>query len=277
MQGGESMVNVRLLKGEQLKNVTKEKETRQKVESIDRVLELLPSSIACLIYKLPDDIKESLEEIRLRVERRLRVRWSTGDGWLTQEGEISEEPLLAYKVTESDLKQTIQVLTKSSFYALEEELRSGYITISGGHRVGLVGEAVVFQGEIKTIKNISGLNLRLAKSVEGCARDIMPYLWEQGRPLHTLILSPPRCGKTTLLRDIVRFFSTGVPEQKIRGLAVGIVDERSEIAGCWLGVPQLAVGPRTDVLDRCPKAAGMIMLLRSMGPEIIATDEVGKQ
>jgi stage III sporulation protein AA len=99
---------------------------------------------------------------------------------------------------------------------------------------------------------------------------------EQGRPLHTLILSPPRCGKTTLLRELVRLLSGGVPQLQFAGVNVGVVDERSELAGCWLGVPQLDIGPRTDVLDRCPKAAGMLMLLRSMGPEVIATDEIGR-
>ena len=240
------------------------------------VLTLLPGVIATSLAALPPAIQTSLEEIRLRRERPLQVRWSNGEGWLQAGGTLTPVPDLAYTVTGEDLIQTIQALTRSSLYALEEELRSGYITISGGHRVGLVGEAVVRQGEVQTLKNFAGLNLRLARSVPGCARGLIPGLLAGGKPLNTLLLSPPRCGKTTLLRDIVRFFSTGIAALEFNGVNVAVVDERSEIAGCWLGVPQLDVGPRTDVLDRCPKAPGMLMLLRSMAPEVIATDEIGR-
>ncbi|KYH31374.1 stage III sporulation protein AA [Neomoorella mulderi] len=244
--------------------------------ALSGVLALLPAVVAASLAALPPEIKATLEEIRLRRERPLQVRWAAGEGWVKAGGTLTTMPDQAYIVTANDLSQTIQALTRSSLYALEEELRSGYITVSGGHRVGLVGETVVRQGEIQTLKNFAGLNLRLARSIPGCARELMPYLLEQGRPLNTLILSPPRCGKTTLLRDIIRLFSTGIAELKFSGVNVGVVDERSEIAGCWLGAPQLEVGPRTDVLDRCPKAAGMLMLLRSMGPEVIATDEIGR-
>ncbi|WP_338832807.1 hypothetical protein MHLNE_15450 [Moorella humiferrea] len=244
--------------------------------SLADLLSLLPPAISTSLDALPVEVKNALEEIRLRRERPLQVRWDAGEGWVQAGGALTSVPDRAYIVSENDLNLTIQALTRSSLYALEEELRSGYITVRGGHRVGLVGEAVVRQGEVQTLKNFSGLNLRLARSVPGCARNLVPYLLEQGCPLNTLILSPPRCGKTTLLRDIIRLFSSGMAELRFSGVTVGVVDERSEIAGCWLGVPQLDVGPRTDVLDRCPKAAGMLMLLRSMGPEVIATDEIGR-
>ncbi|MGI9860027.1 stage III sporulation protein AA [Moorella naiadis] len=237
---------------------------------------LLPPAITAALENLPGGIKASLEEIRLRRERPLQVRWSGGEGWVTAGGQLTPDPDLACRVTAGDLGRTIEALTRSSLYALEEELRSGYITISGGHRVGLVGEAVVSRGEVRTLKNFAGLNLRLARALPGCARGLVPYLLAGERPLHTLLLSPPRCGKTTILRDIIRLFSSGIPAINFAGVNVGVVDERSEIAGCWLGVPQLDVGPRTDVLDRCPRAAGMLMLLRAMGPEVIATDEIGR-
>ncbi|MDN5345451.1 MAG: stage sporulation protein [Clostridia bacterium] len=240
------------------------------------VLTLLPAAVSMALAALPRKIIAALEEIRLRRERPLQVRWGNGEGWVKAGGALTADPAAAYRVTESDLTHTIQALTRSSLYALEEELRSGYITISGGHRVGLVGEAVVHRGEVQTLKNFAGLNLRLARSIPGCARMLMPYLLDKGHPLNTLILSPPGCGKTTLLRDIIRLFSTGIPELRFPGVNVGVVDERSEIAACWLGAPQLDVGPRTDVLDRCPRAAGMLMLLRSMGPAVIATDEIGR-
>ncbi|MBC7325837.1 MAG: stage III sporulation protein AA, partial [Moorella sp. (in: Bacteria)] len=253
------MAGVKLVKGGRA-NLVPGQAGEKGANYLAGVLTFLPATVAVPLATLPPVMKASLEEIRLRRRQPLQVRWDAGEGWVQAGGTLTAVPDRAYIVSENDLSQTIEALTRSSLYALEEELRSGYITVRGGHRVGLVGEAVVRQGEVQTLKNFAGLNLRLARSIPSCARELMPYLLEQGRPLNTLILSPPRCGKTTLLRDIIRLFSTGIEELKFPGVNVGVVDERSEIAGCWLGVPQLDVGPRTDVLDRCPKAAGMLML-----------------
>jgi len=163
-------------------------------------------------------------------------------------------------------------------YAIEEELKNGFITIPGGHRVGITGKVVMDQGKIKTMKHLTGFNFRVCKEFPGSADKVMPYIISfPNKVRHTLIISPPCCGKTTLLRDIIRQVSEGVPLIRFKGLTVGVVDERSEIAGCHQGIPQMDVGIRTDVLDGCPKAEGMLMLVRSMGPKVIATDEIGKQ
>jgi stage III sporulation protein AA len=131
------------------------------------------------------------------------------------------------------------------------------------------------QGSIKSVKHISFLNIRVAHQIMGCAMKILPYIVKDGKVLHTLIISPPGCGKTTMLRDIVRLLSDG--NSYCSGMNVGVVDERSEIAACYMGVPQNDVGARTDVLDCCPKADGMLMLLRSMNPSVIAVDEIGSR
>ena len=129
---------------------------------------------------------------------------------------------------------------------------------------------------IKTIKNISGMNIRIAREVKDCSYELVKELYSIG-VRNTLIASPPGCGKTTMLRDIVRLLSYGIKDTAICGHKVGVVDERSEIGGCYLGIPQRDLGPRTDVLDACPKVAGISLLLRSMGPDVIAVDEIGSQ
>ncbi|SMB98593.1 stage III sporulation protein AA [Thermanaeromonas toyohensis ToBE] len=247
------------------------------LEQVEEIMRLLPPALREIIAKLPVKIKEGLEEIRLRCHQPLHLQWAEGESWITVEGHLTAQLEDTYRVEEKDIQHTVQALTQNSLYALEEELRAGYITVKGGHRVGLAGETIVERGSIRTLKNISSLNIRLARSLPGCARPLLPYLVDPaGRPYHILVLSPPRCGKTTLLRDLIRSFSLGIPELGVRGLNVGVVDERSEIAGCYQGIPQLDVGPRTDVLDRCPKGEGLLMLVRAMGPEVVATDEVGK-
>ena len=126
---------------------------------------------------------------------------------------------------------------------------------------------------MKNLKYISSVNVRISHEILGCADAVFPYITRQKGLCHTLIVSPPGCGKTTLLRDLIRQASTG--NQYIKGRSVGVVDERSEIGGCYMGVAQNHLGIRTDVLDGCPKAEGMIMLIRSMRPEILAVDEIG--
>ena len=136
-----------------------------------------------------------------------------------------------------------------------------------------MGQAVMDNKSIKSVKHISFINIRIAHQIKGCANEVLPYIYNDERVLHTLIISPPGGGKTTLLRDMVRCISDG--NGICKGMNVGVVDERSEIAACYMGVPQNDVGIRTDILDACPKAEGMLMMLRSMNPKVIAVDEIG--
>ncbi|NLM25663.1 MAG: stage III sporulation protein AA [Firmicutes bacterium] len=210
---------------------------------------------------------EQVEEIRLRLNRPLVIKGRFGEygiNYFMQKCQVID----SYIVTNEDISRTIQIMSKNSWYALEEEVRSGYLTLENGHRVGIVGKVILEQGRIKNIKHVSGLNIRLAREIRGSANQIMRQLFLQGELLSTLIISPPGCGKTTLLRDIARQLSN-------QGFNVVIIDERSEIAACYHGCPQLDVGLRTDVLDGCPKAEGITMALRGMSPQLIITDEIG--
>ncbi|HEY8449943.1 MAG TPA: stage III sporulation protein AA, partial [Bacillota bacterium] len=152
-----------------------------------------------------------------------------------------------------------------------------YLTLPGGHRVGVAGRVLSEGGRVLRFREVAALNFRVGRAVPGCADGILPRIWdrEAGLPHHTVVVSPPGAGKTTLLRDLVRQLSTGVPRLGIPGLRVSVVDERSEIAACQRGQPRHDLGPRTDVLDACPKAVGIQMAIRALSPQVIVFDELG--
>ncbi|OPY57525.1 MAG: hypothetical protein A4E55_01578 [Pelotomaculum sp. PtaU1.Bin035] len=242
------------------------------------ILPFLPGNIRSMIAALPCSILKEIEEVRLRQGRPLVLGLSTQDIFLSVEGQPLRQAGEAYRVTPVDMERVIQMISGSSLYALEEELRSGFITLPGGHRVGITGKAVLEGGKVRTLKYLSGCNIRISREIPGASSKILSFLLDVGGSgvFHTILVSPPRCGKTTMLRDLIRQISNGVSKLGFSGLTVGVVDERSEIAACYKGVPQRDVGVRTDVLDGCPKAEGMMMLLRSMGPQVIAADEIGR-
>ncbi len=236
---------------------------------MDTILKILAAHLRTIFKKLTMKTEE-LFEIRLRAEKPLVLHTMSGEFFLTGEGKLTSSAGQAYIVRKNELRETMEYISNYSLYAFGEEVRQGYITLPGGHRVGICGRVVLEEGHIHSMKYIACLNIRFAHPVLGCADGLMPYIREGERVYNTLFIAPPGCGKTTMLRDVVRQLSDG-------GKTVGVVDERSEIAACSLGVPQFDVGLRTDVLDCCPKAEGMMLLIRSMAPEVLAVDEVGRQ
>ncbi|MGL6174364.1 MAG: stage III sporulation protein AA [Cellulosilyticaceae bacterium] len=239
----------------------------------DNILSIMPHSIRGMMERIGVEKFNQMEEIRLRVGQPLLITVAGKEYGLDYTGTCDLKR--GYKVIEQDVSSVLKFISGFSLYALEDEIRQGYITIEGGHRIGIVGKAVVEKNSIKTLKYMSALNIRIAHEVIGCSDKILPYLFEKSRLCHTLIVSPPKCGKTTILRDLIRNLSNGF--YAYGPFTVGVVDERSEIAGCYMGVPQNDIGTRTDVLDGCPKVEGMHMLLRSMSPQVIAVDEIGKK
>ena len=236
------------------------------------ITKLFPAQIRKAIGQALFD-RNKIYEIRLRVNAPLIVIYQGKEYFLTLEGELTREEAKAYHVQSEDLKEMLEYISGYSLYAFEEEIRQGFLTIVGGHRVGIAGKTILDGNKIKSLKYISYINLRLSHQIKGCASPILPYIIKNRQICHTLIISPPRCGKTTLLRDLIRQVSNG--NRYMPGVSVGVVDERSEIAGSYQGIPQNDLGIRTDVLDCCPKAEGMMMLIRSMSPEVVAVDELG--
>lgn len=249
----------------------------QRQTTLDQyIYTILSARVATILKSAPYRILSQLTEIRLRINQPLLLVLGNSDIMLDDTGQAVIDPYRAYRCSSDDLARTLQLISKNSLYAYEQELKMGFITIQGGHRVGLAGQAIIGNGEVRALKNISSMNIRIAREIKGCADKIMPYILAEGDVLSTLIISPPRCGKTTILRDLARQISSGILQLNFNGAQVGLVDERSEIAACQSGVPTVDLGQRIDVLDGCPKADGMLMLIRSMAPQVVITDELGR-
>lgn len=240
----------------------------------DELLKIFSVRLRSVIAKLALDFNK-LQEIRLRINAPMIVVYDNREYFVSTEAKISDQIEDAIYINKNEIKETMEYISNYSLYAFEDEIRQGFITIQGGHRIGVAGKVIIENNRIKSMKHISFINIRLSHQVKGCADCIMPYLLCDGKKrfCHTLIISPPRCGKTTLLRDIIRHLSDGIGLPA--GISVGVVDERSEIGACYMGVPQNDLGIRTDILDCCPKAEGMMMMIRSMSPQVIAVDEIG--
>ena len=216
------------------------------------------------------------QEIRIRVNVPLMIRAMGKEYFVTESGELTNKRNYGDCMHTKDLEDIVYHICRSSLYAYEEEMKKGYLTIEGGCRVGIAGQVVLdHNGMLKTIRNISYLNIRIPHEVAGASASVLGQLYEDGKIKNTLVISPPGYGKTTFLRDLIREVSNG--NRYGNGMQCSVIDERSEIAGSFRGVPQLNVGIRTDVLDGCPKAVGMMMVLRSMAPQLMAVDELGTE
>ena len=227
------------------------------MDSFTTVAALLPPRLRRGMEGLPYPVRHRVEEVRLRAGRLPTVVLNGEELPLPADGPI----------TEKELSLTLEIATRASTHTALEQLRQGYFTLRGGHRVGLCGTAVTEDGRVKSFRHLSSLNIRIAHVVPGCGEEVLTRLRAGGSFPNTLILAPPGGGKTTLLRDLVRLLSNG-------GTRVGLADERGEVAALWEGVPQFDVGEHTDVLEGCPKAVGLMLLLRGMNPQLLACDEV---
>lgn len=221
-----------------------------------QVFDLLPDRLRKCMPDQEEDVLAQVEEIRLRAGQ---------SPMLTISDQVQR--IDGPAVERQELERLLHTASKWSMHTVLDQLCGGYMTIEGGHRLGVAGTAVMEGEHIRTISNISSVNIRIARQIKGCASDLTLQADGGNRPVNTLIAAPPGAGKTTLLRDAIRILSES-------GLRVSVADERGELAAAWQGQAQMDLGPNTDVLTGCPKAQAVQIMLRGMNPQVIAVDEI---
>ena len=237
---------------------------------MDEIIKYFPVNIYNILlytFERNSQIEKNIQEIRIRVNRPIILKMRQAD------------VLIEYTVSQKEVLQTLERLCENSIYAYKNQICEGFLTVKGGHRVGITGTAVVENGKTINLKYVTSLNFRIAREILDCSNKILGEIIdvENNNIFTSLIVSSPGKGKTTILRDAIRKISNGITQMNFTGKTCGVVDERGEIAAMYKGVPQNDIGIRTDVVENISKSKGMRMLIRSMAPEVIACDEIGSK
>lgn len=249
---------------------------RRRVNIITQLSKYLNTTIKKILQNQSDEILNTVYEIRLRINCPILLKCSTGDFFISY-GKISKSYTDDfYKINKSDINTTIAALTSNSIHAYEKEIEKGFLTIEGGHRVGLSGDCLYEKNEFKGFKSINSLNIRIARDFVNCSNKVIKYVIKNSKSIYnTLIAGVPLSGKTTCIRDLARNLSDGYNNPQFNACDVCVIDERGEIAATYSGVPQFYLGSRTDVLSYCMKREGFSISIRSLAPRIIISDELG--
>ena len=233
----------------------------------NEILNYLPSHLKAILEKTAERVGDDLLEIRIRCGLPLIIVNSSGCFAVMEDGSVSPAVGGAYMVCEGDLRQIFHAICENSVYAYTDDIKQGFITVKGGHRIGFSGRTVTDGSRIETFREISSMNIRIAREVIGAANYIIDKVMNPAGIVNTLIVSPPMQGKTTVLRDLARQISD-------KGIKTALIDDRGELAALFKGVPQNDIGVQTDVIENAPKAQGALMMLRTMSPQLLVTDEI---
>ena len=233
-------------------------------KSLAQIASYLPIKLKTLAYKIPG---ENLQEIRFRINKPSMLYYSDKKTYFGERGECAKDD--AFVPAASDIEEIIANFCHHSVYAYSENIKDGFITLPGGHRVGIGGRVVMSGDKIQNLCDFSSLNIRIAHEYKESAKDVINMLKNGTRIFNTIIIAPPGAGKTTLLRDVARRLS--------KLYKVSIIDERFEIAAQRDGVLQFDVGEETDVLSGFFKSDGIKHALRSLSPDVIICDEIGSR
>ncbi len=231
------------------------------------ILNYVPKHMRVMLSKTFEVTSEGVLEIRIRNGLPLVIETLSGSFAVLPDGSVSPAVGGAYIVGDTDIRQIFQAVCENSVYAFVDDIRQGFITIKGGHRIGFAGRVVINNGKIENFREISSLNIRVSREIIGSANDIIGKVLTSSGVKNTLLVSPPMGGKTTILRDLTRQISDS-------GIKTIVADDRGEIAAMYRGVPQNNVGVQTDVIENAPKADAVVMMLRAMSPQVIVTDEI---
>ena len=235
---------------------------KQRTARFLQAASLLPGPMRRALERLDSQEQGEIEEIRLRAGQPMAILGPKGERGVPGRPDGTRP---------GDLSLALEIATQASAHTALDKVRQGFFTVRGGHRIGICGSAVMKDGTVWNLRQISSLALRIAHEEPGLAAVVLDKLCEGERLNSTLLLSPPGMGKTTLLRDLIRALSDG---DGVPPMRVGVADERGELAAMCEGVPQFQIGSHTDVLDGCPKGQGLLMLLRGMNPQVMAADEI---